>query len=357
MIVFNFIIFLHRRIYAMKNISSKVGCALLVSSLVFLPNCQWLKDKLGLNKQETSASASMPSTGTGKVLATMNGKPLVTLDEFEKQYKNLIETHPYGAMLAQIEGIERRILDGIVSQKLMSIVIEEEGMNKTPEYKQQLDSLIQMLNARFFQMKHQPKVTDGELRDFYNKNKDTMPEAIVSRGGVNATGVAFTTEADAKAFLEKAKGKGAQLEKVAKDANLGDKYRDFKLVNATSPVEPALREKILAVKKFPSLEVVKVSDTSYYVVYAGNKEEPKSRSFEELKPALEQRLTAQKSEQELEKALDKIKKDKNVTINEEHFAQKEKKAAQKEIENDQQLDMVMPEAEETAQARPTARAA
>ena len=147
-----------------------------------------------------------------------------------------------------------------------------------------------------------------------------MPEAVVSRGGVNATGVSFTKEADAKAFLEKAKGKGATLDKVAKENNLGDKYRDFKLVNAMSiGVDPVLRDKIVALKKFPALELVKVNDNTYWVVYAASKEEQKYRSFEEVKPVIEQRLTGQKQEKAMEKAMEQLKKDYNVVINEDYF--------------------------------------
>ena len=53
---------------------------------------------------------------------------------------------------------------------------------------------------------------------------------------MKVAGVEFAKEADAKAFLEKAKGNGATLEKLAKDANVGDKFRDFKLVNAQALV-------------------------------------------------------------------------------------------------------------------------
>ena len=81
--------------------------------------------------------------------------------------------------------------DGLVGQKLMTHYIEDNGINQTPEYKQQLDALVQMLNARFFQMKHTPKVTEAEMKAFYDQNKESMPEAVLSRGGVNATGVSF----------------------------------------------------------------------------------------------------------------------------------------------------------------------
>ena len=338
----------------MKNFFSKVSALLLLSSLAFLPSCEWLKKKVGLQQNETSTTAGV--TTNGEVLATMNGKPILTADEFEKQFKNLIETHPYGAVLAQMEGVERKVFDGLVSQKAITRYIEEQGINKTPEYQQQLEALIQMLNTRFFQQKHQPKVADAEMKEFYDKNKQTnLPEAVVSRGGVTASGVTFTKEADAKAFLEKAKGKGAQLEQVAKEANLSDKYRDFKMVNETSPIEPALRQKIVTYKKFPTVELVKVDDKTFYVVSATGKEESKYRPYEEVKPYIEQRLSAKKQEESLEKAVDKLKKDYNIQVDESYFAKKEaeKKADQKDVGNEEQLDMVMPEApvSENAQSK------
>lgn len=330
----------------MKNFSSKLSCVLLLSSLVFLPSCNW-KEKLGLEKSdETSAAA-----GDGQVIATMNGKPLMTAPEFEKQYKQFIEKHPYGAMFVQMPGIERKIAEGLVGQKVMTHWVKENKIDQTPEYKEYLDQLVQMLNARFFQMKHPVTVAEADIKAFYDKNKETMPEAVVSRGGVNATGVSFAKEADAKAFLEKAKGKGATLEAVAKEAGLGDKYRDFKLVNASSVgVEPALREKIAALKKFPTLELIKAGDT-YWVVYASGKEEPKYRGYEELKNTIEQRLSGQKQEEAMEKAMEQLKKDYNVVINEEYF----KKEPNEEIK-EEQLEMVMPEAKEENAKAPAAPA-
>ena len=232
----------------MKNFSSKIGGALVLSSLVLLPGC-WLKDKLGLSKGQVGVSE--PVKEGDMVLAAINGKPVLYKSEFDTLLKNLLETNPH---FANFEGLEEKFLEGVAVQKLINYDIEKEGINKTPEYQQQLDALKQSLNAHFFKMKHAPKVTDTEMKAYFEKNKENMPEAIVSRGGVNATAVSFTNEADAKAFLPKAQGKGAQLEQVAKDAKLADKYRDLKLVNIGSfGVDPVLREKILAIKKFRHL--------------------------------------------------------------------------------------------------------
>lgn len=328
----------------MKTFSSKTGAVVALGALAFLPGCQWLKEKAGLEKKESS-SAAAEVVPTGKVLASANGKPLVTAEEFEQQFKNLIETHPYGAMLAQMEGLEKKFLEGLVSQKLMSRHIQEKGIRETPEYKKQLEQMTQMLDMRFFQMELQPKVTESEMKTFFEQNKESMPEAMLSRGGVPVKGISFSTEAEAKEFLEKAKGKGAQLEQLAKDEKLGDKYRDFKLVNATSVgIDPVLRDKIVALKKLPALELVKVNDNNYFVVYAGPKEEVKYRTFEELKPSIEQRLMGKKQEEELEKAIEKLKKEYGVVVDEEYFSKKETKKDGMDIENDEQLEMVMPEA-------------
>lgn len=327
----------------MKSISSTVGCVIVFLALVCAPGCDW-REKVGWGKK--SSSGEVIPIQEGDVLASKDGKAFLSCSDFEKQFKELIETHPYGAMLAQMEGIDRQYCKGLVKQHVMDQYITEHGIDKTPEYQKQLHNLKQMLNAQFFQMKHPASVNPSEIRAFYDQNKEAMPEAILSRGGINTFGVSFTNEADAKAFLEKAKGKGATLEKLAQESNLTDKFRDFKLVNANSVgIEAALRDKIIALKKFPSLELIKAGDV-YWVLYAANKEEPKYRSFDELKPAIEQRLMAKKQEEAMEKAIEQLMKDYKIIINEEYFNKKggAKSKELQEIGNDEQLEMVMPEA-------------
>ena len=60
----------------------------------------------------------------------------MTAGEFEKQYKNFIEKHPYGAMLAQIEGIDRKIFEGLVESKIN----DQSGLKKM--------ALIKLLNIK-----------------------------------------------------------------------------------------------------------------------------------------------------------------------------------------------------------------
>lgn len=298
---------------------------------------------------DSTESAAAPIAGD-EVVATAEGKPLLYRSEVNNQLKTIIEMNP---QLAQIEGIEDHLAQSMAIQKLISREVNALGLNKTKEYLQQQEAFTQMLNGRTFAAQHQPVVTEEEKKAYFEKNKENLPEAMVSRGGVPVSSVSFAKEADAKAFLEKAKAKPGKLEDVAKDAKLTDKFRDYKLVHANSyGIEPVLREKVLAIKKLPATELIKINDTTYYVVYVGAKEAPKYRTYEEVKGAIEQRLAGEKQNASLEKALEDLKKKYN-------FQFKSAAPAPQEIENDQQLEVVMPEkaAQDTAHTPAPARAA
>lgn len=333
----------------MKSFSSKMSFVLVLSSVAFLPSCDWLKNKLGMVKADSTESVAASVAGD-EVIATAEGKPLLYRSEVNNQLKTIIEMTP---QLAQIEGIEDHLAASMAIQKLISREVNELGLNKTKEYLQQQEAFTQMLNGRAFAAQHQPDVTEEEKKAYFDKNKENLPEVMVSRGGVPVTSVSFAKEADAKAFLEKAKAKAGKLEEVAKDAKLAEKFRDYKLVHANSyGIEPALREKVLAIKKLPSTELIKINDTAYYVVHVGAKEAPKYRAYEEVKGAIEQRLVGEKQNQSLEKAVEDLKKKYN-------FQMKTATPAPQEIENDQQLEVVMPEksAQEKTQVPAPARAA
>ena len=326
----------------MKNVTAPLKVVLLVSVIALIPGCGDWKNKLGLNKEAGQAA-------DGQVLATVNGAPFMGTEEFEKQYNSFISQHPLGAMIAQMEGVKRKIFDGLVAQKLVTKYVEDNKIDQTPEYKEQLEQLKQMLNVRFFEQRNAAKVSDADLRKFYEENKDQMPELIVSRGGMIAKGVQFAKESDAKAFLDKVKAKASEIEKHAKESGFVDKFRDFKAVHAQSlGIDAGLRDKISAFKKVPGVELIKANDNSVWVVYVSGKEEPKHRSFEEAKQALEQRVTGQKQQEANAQAIEKLKSDYKLdVVNEKYFETPAPDAGQQEV-LEEQLEAVMPAAAQAA---------
>ena len=186
-----------------------------------------------------------------------------------------------------------------------------------------------MLNTKYFSQEHPVQVADAELQEFYDKNKDTMPDLLISRGGTKAVGVSFDKEDDAKAFLAKVNAAKGDVKKAADDAKLSKNYRDFKLVNKQSVgIDAVLRDKVVELKKVPATELVKAGDKSIWVVRATEKEEVKYRPFDQVKAGLEQYVAREKRMEAFEKEISRLKQDYNVVVNEGYLkAQEEKLAA------------------------------
>ena len=340
---------------------SLLSSTLLLSSLVFLPGCaqlEWLKDKLGLNKETYTSSATTEVASDGsQVLATSNGTPLLTAKQFEKEYNNFIDKHPLRDVLRQMDGIEKQIFNGILSQKLLSQWVKDNRIDQTPEYQEQLAQLKVMLDAKHFEAQHQPKeVSDASAQEYYEKNKDAIPEAVISRGGVNALGIEFDKEADAKAFLDKIRGKGAEFSKIAAEAKLDNKVRDFKLVNAQSVgIEPPLRDRILSFQKFATYEIVPVNN-KYWVVYASGKEQMKYRPFDQVKSVVKERLAMESGRKAFESGLEDLKRVNKVEDTFDAWYEQKKQKNQK-VAQEQALDAVMPDGKDVERLPAAAKVA
>jgi len=305
-----------------------------VASIVFLSGCaplDWVKDKFGGEKSpatpkvnsgaETIAGKVAPIQLKGrgdKVLVTLEGVPVMTIKSFEEEYEKLLEENPQLKQMAQfIPDIKENIFKSLRSQMLMDVYIEREGIDKDSQYQEDLarfmKSLKRMLNSKYFSKRLTVSVSDSEVKKFYDENKEKVPGLIVSQGGVRAVGIKFESKDAAKAFYDKAKGKSKNFDEIAKADKLS--VEDLKLVNDQSlGMNAELRKKITALKNFPLVDMIKVSDKEYWVVNATAKEERQYRSYDEVKDALRSDLEREKEMKEVEKAIEKLEKDYKVEI-------------------------------------------
>ncbi len=326
---------------AFKHSRAPLSLLLLVSMVVVLPGCSLFKSE---NKPaETSVQTPAVSdnyvaaSDKSAVLATINGKALITEAMLQDEFDKFIESNPQAkAILTLMPDAQTQFLDAMVSQKLFDVYVNETGISNSAEYQAELkkiqDAARQMLNAKWFNDKHPAIVSDADVRKFYDENKNNIPQLVESRGGVNAVAIQFDTEAAAKAFLDKVKNKSAEFSALAKEANLSDKLRDFKLVNAQSmTIDPLLRDKILAYRSFPTVDLVKVSDKSFWVVNAHSKEDVKYAPFEKVKNDLREYVKNMKQGEVVKGELDKLKAKYNVKMNQE-FLDKQKKEAQVDVQ-------------------------
>ncbi|MEX0939916.1 MAG: hypothetical protein WDZ41_00985 [Candidatus Babeliales bacterium] len=326
-----------------------LSLSLLMVSLLFLPNCDWFKPKPIMEKDEeavplrpsgVTSDTNMIKVPNGQVLLTIKGKDVLTVPQFEEYVEEAAKANP---QIKQIISFYPDAESELFKTKMNELVIQEwlkdQNVRQRPEYqkdlKQAMDLVEQQLALKYF-FEEYPKmqkieITDAQAKKDYEKRKETSPEEItISRGGVNAQGVMFEKEADAKEFLNKIKEAGANFEKAAKDQKL--MIKEFKQVNAQSfDIEAPIREKLLEMKQFPQTQLIKTKD-KFWVVQATSKEETQYVPFEQVKDAIKQQLKVNRLFTE---ELEKLKKQMNVKEHTEYF-EKKKKEREKEMEKMQQ---------------------
>jgi len=295
-------------------------------SLIMLPGCKWFetsKEEVVSASTRSSAQPVSEEMLTGDVIVTMNGKPIITSGILEEEKENIFKSNPQiRAAIAFMDPkvLDRNLTDGLVGQAVVDQYVKEQKLNQSDEYKAELrdaqKAIERMLNAKYFSQKFKVSVTDAEVKDFYETNKDTMPGLLLSQGGVVASGIEFDDEGIAKEFAAKARG---NFKKAADDAGLSSKIKDFKMVNSQSiGIDSALRDKIIAIKHVPSVEIIPVGK-SFWVINATAKEEAKYRPFEQLKDNIKQELEKNKRGEMFEKEVNELKKKYNIVINEDYF--------------------------------------
>lgn len=297
----------------MKNMQlayGKFALALLLVPMVFLPGCGLMECLRG---KKDSAQ--------GKAVVTMSGDVVITTKSFEAEFDQLLEENPHlKSVLAMMPDAKKNFLMGMVNQQVVDKWVSANKVDQKEEYAKELDRMMRqvkrMLNTKYFGLEHPVQVGEAEVTEFYNKNKDSMPDLIVSRGGVKAVGVSFESEASAKSFVAKVR----ELKDITKAANashVAKNLRDFKLVNSQSlGMDVVLRDQIVSLQKFPTVEVIKVSDKSFWVVSASSKEESQYRPLEQVKAGLEQYVSKEKRMEMFDKEITKLKTEFNVVINE-----------------------------------------
>lgn len=348
----------------MKNLSAqRMHFFMLMVALLGMPACSLLdyfkKDGAPVEQSAGSSDASMPAAAqlTGDVLATIDGKPAITVDMFEKEFNTLVESNQQiKALLPLMPDLQDRFFEGLLSQQLVDRYIAKNKIDQTEEYKQQLNDFLkqarQVINEMFFSKQFPANVSESEVRKYYDQNKANIPDLVISFGGVNTMGVEFANADEAKAFMEKVKGKAAQFEKIAKESGLASKFRDFKLVNAQSVgLDPAIRSKVVSITTFPSVELVKGNDKKEWVVVALNKEEAKYQDFDKVKEPLKAAVAQEKQNEVKMNELEKLKKEYNVEINKSYFDKK------KDNQKNAQMEQLQEAIKQQAQAKPEAEKA
>lgn len=314
-----------------RKLQKKILIGGVLVTLSFLPGCalfDMFKGKSaesGVTAEGRSEAAAAPLTG--EVLVTMKGKPVITTDTLAVEKEKFLKANPQIrqalAFMPDPKEFDRNLVDGLIGQKIADEYVASHKINETAAYKVELqdlcESMERVLNAKYFGEHLTVSVPDSEVKAFYDNNKDKLRGVMTSPGGVMASGIEFDNNAAARAFAARAKTAPGGFKKTAQDDGLNAKIKDFKLVNSQSMgIEPVLRDKIVAMKTVPAVEVVEANGR-FWVVNATTKEEPKFIPYEQVKDKLKQELEQNKRVELFEKEINKLRQEYGVELNEDYF--------------------------------------
>ncbi len=216
--------------------------------------------------------------------------------------------------LDQDDDTKARVVENMVVEQLFVQEAEKSGITKDKDFTQALErTRRQLLAQRFLQKNVQPKITDDNMKKFFDKNKNRY-----SQDEVHAFHVLLKTEAEAKEVYGKAKG-GEDFEvlakKYSKDPSAAQNMGDLGFFTRTRMV-PAFADAAFAMEKGQISQPVK-SPFGWHVIKVVDKRAGKAVSFADVK----EQVKSDFQQESINELISSLKKSNKVTIFEDKVKQ------------------------------------
>lgn len=284
------------------------------------------------------------------VLLEVDGKPVLTITEYEDQLQEAAASSPQLEMMLQMSpNVEYDfIFNQLKMAKLINHWAHATGVTESEEFKKDRARIQEMIDTQlcvqYYEKAHPVVVTDADIKAFYDTQKDTLPGLLVAPGGVKTEAVKFDTQEAAQAFYDVVKNAQGNFDTVAKEQSLS--VNNFVINETTFHAKP-LKDFVLQVGSFPALNMVK-SDDAYWVVKAVEKVAPKYQDFEKVKEGLRNYVQQQRKDEAMKAAIAKFESDYKIVENKEYFENK-MKARQEAMQHMQQQVQQQLQAEASGQ--------
>jgi len=253
---------------------------------------------------------------SAQTLVTVNGKP-ITQEEVDQELMQATQGRFNQVPPDRQAVFRQQVLQQLIGKELIYDDAKKKGILKSAEYKKEYKKLEERMKKELAIQVWQKKVLDGikvsqkELKDYYKKNIDEFKE----KETVHARHILVKTEDEAKKIINELKGlKGDALKakfiELAKKHSTGPSGKNGGDLGyfAQGQMVPAFNDKAFSMKKGTiTTEPVK-TQFGYHVIYVEDKKPSMTRSFDEVKPYIEQRLKMEKFKDVMKKKMDDLQK-------------------------------------------------
>ena len=253
---------------------------------------------------------------SAKTLVSVNGKP-ITQEEVDQELMQATQGRFNQVPADRQAAFRQQVLQQLIGKELIYDDAKKSGITKSAEYKREYKKLEQRMKKELAIQVWQKKLLDGikisnkELKDYYKKNIDEFRE----KESVHARHILVKTKAEAEKIIaqlkslsgDKLKAKFIELAKKDSTGPSGKNGGDLGYFSKGQMV-PAFNDKVFSMKKGTiTTEPVK-TQFGYHVIYLEDKKPSMTRSFDEVKAFIEQRLKMEKFKAVMKKKMDALQK-------------------------------------------------
>jgi len=210
----------------------------------------------------------------------------------------------------------KQVLKQLITKELIFDDAKKTGVLKSKDFKDEFakikkriekDLAIQVWQKRELD---KIKIAKKELKNYYNKNKEEFDE----KESVHARHILVKSEDEAKKIVSELKSlkgdalksKFIELAKSKSTGPSGPKGGDLGYF-AKGQMVPAFNDKVFSMKVGEVSSPVK-TQFGYHVIYLEDKKAKKTRSFDEVKSFIEQRLKMEKFKTIIKKKMEALQK-------------------------------------------------
>jgi peptidyl-prolyl cis-trans isomerase C len=259
----------------------------------------------------------------GKTLAEVDGK-VITTEDFKNEVDRL---PPYLKPMVQSNEGRKELLDSMIVRQILLEQAKKDGVDKSKEVSDRLDDLRKRLIVETYlkkKVEKEAKVTDEEMKKFYDENKDKFKTG----DQVRASHILVKTEKEAQDVLAQLK-KGGSFEDLAKKFSADSsaaKGGDLGWFPKGAMV-PEFDKVAFSLKEGEISGIVK-TNFGFHIIKVTGKRSAGVRTFEEMKDQIKANLLPAKQQQIFQGMKDDLKKSAKITINEEALKGIDFKAAE-----------------------------
>lgn len=253
---------------------------------------------------------------SAKTLVSVNGKP-ITQEEVDQELMQATQGRFNQVPADRQAAFRQQVLQQLIGKELIYDNAKKTGITKSAEYKREYKKLEERMKKELAIQVWQKKLLDGikisnkELKNYYKKNIDEFRE----KESVHARHILVKTKAEAEKIIaqlkslsgEKLKEKFIALAKKESTGPSGKNGGDLGYFSKGQMV-PAFNEKVFSMKKGTITKAPVKTQFGYHVIYLEDKKPSMTKSFNDVKTFIEQRLKMEKFKAVMKKKMDELQK-------------------------------------------------